>query len=156
MYFLWSLRSTDLLTQYPGSRNAAPSPSCYQICGGYVPHSCPDKPIANATLCLAECLRTCGYVRIRCPSTARFPVPAYFLITSPTCFFSSVQHPLSILGDDDNMYLHSHRTWERLCHSCIGSSSLSFHGLSRGKPIYFTRIVEPIRVLHRGGGFSQK
>ena len=48
-------------------------------------------------------------------------------------------------------YLHYHRTWDSLCHSCIGSSSSSSKLISAGQePISFhSRSVEPIRFLHR-------
>ena len=66
------------------------------------------------------------------------PLPAYPLITSPTCFFS---FPYSILfrcfGMMTIWYLHSHRTWDRLWHSSIGSSPLSFHGTFPGGRAYF-------------------
>jgi len=87
----------------------------------------------------AECLGTCGCA----PASGAFyqldsPLRHTSLITSPTCFFSSRTTPSFDTSDDDNMVFTFPPTWDRLCHSCIGSSSLSFHGLSRGEPIYFT------------------
>jgi hypothetical protein len=33
-------------------------------------------------------------------------------------------------------YLHSHRAWDKLCQSCIGSFSFPFEGLSRRKDLF--------------------
>ena len=54
-------------------------------------------------------------------------------------------------------YLHSHRTWDRLCHSCIGSSFLprgafpeggaySFHGGMHAGSLEALRVARPEAV----------
>src|SRR5947199_10791881 len=54
-------------------------------------------------------------------------------------------------------YLHSHRTWDRLCHSCIGSSFLppgafpeggaySFHGGMHAASLEALRVTRPEAV----------
>jgi hypothetical protein len=95
--------------------------------------------IANVTLCLDGMLaRMWIWFGIRCPSSSSisrcWPTS---LITYPTCFFSvSYGFLFRYLGMTTIWYLYSHRTWDRFCHSCIGSSSLSFHGtFPREEPI---------------------
>jgi hypothetical protein len=89
------------------------------------------NPIANATLCLSAILTDMWmWSGIRCPSACSIPRCWHTsLATSPTLFFS---FPYSILFQYLRMmtvwYLRSHRTSDRPCQSCIGFSSLSFHG----------------------------
>jgi hypothetical protein len=145
-----------VLTQYPRLQKYSPVTFllpivCRWIRTALLPFM---NPIANATLCLGR-MRTHMWVwsGIRCPSTSSIPRCRHTsLITYPTCFFS---FPYSILfryfGIMTIWYLHSHRTWDRLCHSCIGSSSSSFQGtFPEQEPISFSPgSVEPIRVLHQ-------
>jgi len=113
-----------------------------------------DKPIANATLCLCGMLTHMWiWSGIRCPSTSLIPRCRHTsLITYPTCFFTL---PYSFLfryfGRMTIWYLYSHRTWDRLRHSCIGSSPCPFTGLSGGKSLFYSGSLEPTRVLHKRG-----
>ena len=97
------------------------------------------KPIANATLCFGGMLRHMWmWSGSRCPSNTSIPRCRHSsLITSPTRFFIC---PYSFLfryfGMITTWYLHSHRAWDKLCQSCIGSFSFPFEGLSRRKDLF--------------------
>src|SRR5512137_1246222 len=157
MYFLMvSSSNPTVLTQYPRLQKCSPVTFLFpRICRWIRTALLPlINPIANATLCLGGMLTHMWiWSGIRCPSTSSIPRCRHTsFITSPTCFFSD---PYSFLfryfGMMTIWHLHPYRTWDKLCHSCIGSSSLSFRGTFPGeKPIlFYPGSVEPIRILHQ-------
>jgi len=100
------------------------------------------NPIGKARLWLDGMLLTHIWIwsGIRCPPTRSIPKRGHTsLITSARCFFGV---PASFLFQYFGMMtlrnFHSHRTWDRLCHSCIGSSSLFSRGTIPGEePMLF-------------------
>ena len=95
---------------------------------GFVPHFSLSKNLfADATLYFGGYSSTCGCgLGIRCPSTIfKLPFAAQFLQYLPN--FSLRNLPYSFffryLGTITTWYLQSHLTCDRLCQSCIGSSS---------------------------------
>src|SRR5512136_744621 len=146
MYFLMvSSSNPTVLTQYPRLQKCSPVTFLLPRIWRWIRTALLPliNPIANATLCFGGMLRHMWMCSgIRCPSISSIPRCRHTsLITSPTCFFS---FPYSILfrylGMMTIWYLHSHRTWDRLCQSCIGSSSLSFHGTFPGEEPILPRI----------------
>ena len=98
------------------------------------------NPIANATQCFRGMLTHMRmWSGITCPSGISIrPRRHISRITSPTCFRSSpCRPPLRCFSIITTWYLQSHCMWDKYCHSCIGSSSLSFHGTSPGGKAYF-------------------
>jgi hypothetical protein len=111
------------------------------------------NPIAKAKLYFGAMLRhMCIWSGMRSPSTSTTPrCWQTSRITSSACFRSfPYRFPLRYFGIFTTWYLQSHRTWDKLCQLCIGSSSSSFLGtFPREEPILFLAgSVEPIQVLH--------
>lgn len=143
-FFMVPSSNPTVLTQYPRLQKCSPvTPlfprSCRWIRTTLFPLM---NPIANATLYFGRMLRHIWmWSDIRCPSIISMPRCRHSSrITSPTCLRRS---PYSFIfryfGMITTWYLQSYRTWDKLCHSCIGSSFLSFHGTFPGKSLcYFS------------------
>src|SRR5215203_4565245 len=115
--------SPTVLTQYPMDQKCIPctrfSPSCRWIRTALLPFK---NPITNATLCLGGIDRhMCTWSGITCPSITSAPFcrhnsfrigPTWFLSLPNNNFFR-------YFGTITTWYLHSHFTWDWLCHSCI-------------------------------------
>ncbi len=99
------------------------------------------NPITNAMLNLGGTLKHIWiWSGIRCPSinsTLRCRHRSFIICPSrsrnfPYSFF------LRYFGTITTWYLHSHRTCDKLCQLCVGSSSwLLLRGLSRWKNLYY-------------------
>lgn len=125
--FMVSSASPTVLTQYPRLQKCSPvtclfSRTCLWIQTALFPLM---NPMANATLCFGGMLMHIWiWSAINCLSIIPIPHCQHTSrITSPTRFFIS---PYSFLfwylGIMTTWYLQSHRTWDKLCHSCISSS----------------------------------
>ena len=152
-----SSSSPTVLTQYPRLQKCSPVTRLFaKICRWIrTAFLFLVNPIPNATLCFRGMLRHIWiWSGIRCPSNRSIPRCRHTSrSSSPTCFRSFPYRFLfRYFGIITTWYLRSHRTWDKLCHSWVGSFSLSFHGTFPGeKPILFLPgSVEPIRVLHQG------
>src|SRR5208337_3409825 len=92
-------------------------------------------PIGNATLDLGGMLRHRWMGSgIACPSTSSTPRGRHHSrrsvpIGRPSFPSKTVRRDFGIIT---TWYLHSHRTWDRLCHSCMGSSFLAHGAFAEG------------------------
>ena len=144
-----------LLTQYPCDQKCSPVTRLFPIRFRWIRTTLfPFKnPITKAMLNLGGTLKHIWiWSGIKWPSINSIPRCRHkSLMISPTrtrnlpnSFF------FRYLGTMTTWYLHSHLTCDKLCQSCIGSSSwLLPRGLSCWKNLLFLpETVEPFRVHH--------
>ena len=145
-----------VLTQYPRAQKCIPvtrrwPSTCLCIRTALLPFK---NPITNAMLNLGGTRRhICTWSDCRWPSSRSTPRCRHrSRIISPT---RRRTFPYSVrrlnFGTNTTWYLQSHRTCDRLSHSCMGSSSCSDGAFPGEEPILFLPgSVEPLRVLrHR-------
>jgi hypothetical protein len=137
-----SSSNPTVLTQYPRPQKCSPATRLFpKICRWIHTALFPlINPIAKATLSFGAMLKHMWiWSGIRCPSKSPIPRCRHTSrSTSPTCFRSLPYRFLfRYFGMITTCYLQSHRTWDKLCHSCIGSSSLSVRGTFPGKSLFY-------------------
>lgn len=132
-----------VLTQYPRDQKCKPVTRLFLniwrwIRTALLPFK---KPMAKAMLNFGGTLKHMWmWSGIRCPSIISIPRWRHkSLRISPTRLrILPYNTRLRYLGTMITWYLHSHRTCDKFCQSCIGSSSsLPFIGLSRGKSLFY-------------------
>jgi len=101
MYSVWSSVQSNVLTQYPRSRNAALSPLVASICRWIRTALLPLITLSKRHTVLGGMLTHRWIWSASVPHQLDSPLPAYFFYHLSTCFFTFPYSISSILGDHD-------------------------------------------------------
>ena len=143
MYFLTAASSyPTVLTQYPRAQKCIPVTRWYLkttrwILTALLPFK---NPITNAMLNFGGTLKHMWiWSGIKRPSNNSTPFCRHNCLSISPTRLLDLPYSLFLryLGTKTTWYLHSHRTCDKLCQSCIGSSSLSLAGLSLRKNLFY-------------------